>query len=678
MNARDLNEPLDEYIDRRTAGLVHPSHQSTLIVVDGLDEKGVSQANELIIQIQYYVNARPKSRFVATSRPLPGLQLPNQQIHIPPLDDEGIVELVGRIAGTTLQLRDLYSWTDSVRLAARRPLFAVMIGAELRQRPTMCFDRPLDLINRLAQQVVERSRREGERVNELLQKLAVRAIASGRRVPKSAITYSYAEHRLLADSGLVDATGTTVDFNHEVLREWYAARALIEENLSVDDVVPGSDRWMTAFKLVLDSDNWNARRALRYKLASSDPGLASLLIEETSRRRGEDNAADEVSEPAGCIGGDLWKAMDSWRRGLGGLFQVIGPVGADGETAPVGVHESSVAITTSWYQGTMTLPRVVRWSRHPSSGPYLDRGWVRFCTETKPLNREWPWVATRRYLVGALSKTIMGRGLALPNDDAVRELAWAFALRLRGQSEFDPRPISVRDVVESVRQISHHATQATIGFRIRRLEVTPDELKLVGGALEDLLEEGAAVVGDPWPSWDQRPSDDVRELHTWDFYSPDRVLERTRAVYSAALKLYAEMIDRWFGGFRARLRFGRLLPVRLEGRLRTSVARHWKGAPSLRWRAGALPEGETSQVTVEWSPTEEGALDDGDLLSYWREEERNLKAIRPGADATPCPIRGEFLPSIGSVRPVTDLVHSWLVEDLRELGWTDLSRSAFR
>ena len=59
VNARDLNEPLDEYIDRRTAGLVHSSHQSTLIIVDGLDEKGVSQANELIIQIQYICERTP-------------------------------------------------------------------------------------------------------------------------------------------------------------------------------------------------------------------------------------------------------------------------------------------------------------------------------------------------------------------------------------------------------------------------------------------------------------------------------------------------------------------------------------------------------------------------------------------------------------------------------------------
>ena len=97
------------------------------------------------------------------------------------------------------------------------------------------------------------------------------------------------------------------------------------------------------------------------------------------------------------------------------------------------------------------------------------------------------------------------------------------------------------------------------------------------------------------------------------FYSDDRLLERTTAVYSAALQLYMEMVDRWFAGFRNRLRFGRLFPVRLEGRVTKSHQPYWKGAPSLSWCAKALPTGETSRVDLEWSSSE-----DFDLLSYWK------------------------------------------------------------
>ena len=669
VNARDLNEPLDEYLDRRTEGVVHPRHQSTLIVIDGLDERGVTQANELILQIQYYVEAYPESRLLATSRPLPGLKLPAQQSQIRPLADEEIVELVGKIAGTTLRPIDLYSWADSVRTAARRPLFAVMIGAELRQRPAMRFDEPVDLINRLAQQVVEKSRHQDKRVNELLQRLAVRAISSGRRVRKSEVTFSDVEHRLLADTGLLDGSGMTVDFSHEVLREWYAARALVEGNVSIDEVVPGSDRWMTAFKLVFDSDNCKARNSLRHKLASSDPGLASLLIEEDSLHRVEAEVVNGATESAVQLGEDLWKAMDSWRQGVGELFQVIGPVTGDGRTAPVGIHKNATTITTSWYRGAETLPRVVclseDWNRDFHN---LDPGWKVLRTEMTPLPDEWSWRATRRYLVDSLSQMILTRRLALFSPEAVRELVWAYALAVTNRSEFNPERIGVQEVLESVRQISRHATEATVAFEIRRLEVTPGELGRIGRSLESLLERGVDIVGDPWPGFDQTPSGEGRGLWTWDFYSHDRLFERVQAVYSAALQLYEEMIDRWFGGFRSRLQFGRLFPVKLEGRLTISHKAHWEGAPSLRWRARALPKGETSQVALEW-----GSGEDFDLFSYWKEEEDNLKRVRAGGDVTSCPIRGESLPSISSIRPVTDLAHAWLVEDLRELDWTDLS-----
>ena len=667
VNARDLNDPLDEYIERRTFGLVHPLHQPILLILDGLDEKGVSEANALLTQIQCYVDAYPESRVLATSRPLPGLKVPEQQTRISALNDKETAELIGRIAGRTLQPLELYSWSDSVRTAAARPLFAVMIGAELRQGATIDLDQPVDLLSRLARQVVERSRQEGGKLDCLLQKLAVRAVSTGRRVPKADVSLSHTEQRRVANSGLIDESGDTFDFTHEVLREWYAARALIEENASIDEIVPASDRWITAFKLVIESENKNASNALRYKLASSDPGLASLLIQDTGRERSDNEINYSSAEE---LGAELWSAMDAWRRGFGKLFQIIGPVGADGSTAAVGIRMNSTTIATSWYNGARTLPqRVVPLPERAKTGPRnFDLGWAVLHSETMPRDSEWPWVATRRYLVDSLSKTIVTRRLALPSDHAARELVWAFALAITEQGEFSPRPIRTQEILNRVQKLAVEARQGMV-FRIRRLEITPDELTLVKRQLERLLEQGEETVRDPWPRFDQTPSRNARGCSTWDFYSDDRLLERTTAVYSAALQLYMEMVDRWFAGFRNRLRFGRLFPVRLEGRVTKSHQPYWKGAPSLSWCAKALPTGETSRVDLEWSSSE-----DFDLLSYWKEEENNLKSVRPGTDATPCPIVGDSLPAIESIRPATDLAHSWLIGDLKELNWTDLSK----
>ena len=669
VNARDLTHPLEEYIERRTAGLVQPHSQPTLVIIDGLDERGVSQANALLTQIRYYVDAYPESRFLATSRPLPGLRLHESHTTLPALSDHETIDLISRIAERTVQLVELYGWSESIRNAAHRPLFAVMIGADLRQGRSMGLDRPADLINRLARHVVDQNRQQGEQLNRLLQKLAVKAISTGRRVRRSDVSLSHADQRLLANSGLIDESGVTFDFNHEVLREWYAARALIEENVSIDEVVPASDRWMTVFQLVLESENENARDTLRYTLARSDPGLAALLISDTTRGVSDSEVTHSPPESAEQVGSTLWNAMDAWRRGLGALFQEIGPVAVNGKTSTLGIRMDSTRVTISWYSGRSTLPRpVVPLPDSLETSLWdLDPGWAVLHTELFPLGAEWAWRRTKSDLVDSLSKKIMTRRLALPSDYATRELVWAFALAVTRQGEFSPTPIGAREVLEAVQRMAVQARRGVIVFKMDQLEIAPFELDLIKGKLECLLQHGQNVVRDPWPGFDRSPSSGARRLHTWDFYSDERLLQRATTVYTAALGLYMDMVNKWFDGFRHRLRFARLFPISLEGRLAKSQQPDWEGAPRLIWRARALPHDETSRVALEWSASEEF-----DLLAYWREEEESLKTVRSGTDATPFRIAGDSLSAINTTRPVTDLAHTWLIRDLEELSWTDL------
>ena len=537
----------------------------------------------------------------------------------------------------------------------------------------MGLHRPVELLDRLARQVVESAPAGGRSLDSLLQRLAVSAINTGSRVRKADVTLHHADQRHVADSRLVDESGDTLDFTHEVLREWYAARAIIEETVSLDDLIPASDRWMASFQLVVESDYTNAGQVLLRKLASSDPGMAGRLMP----KRRDDHAEAGVRGPTGSavqVGLQLWEAMDAWRQGMGDLFPAIGPVDSNGDTAALGIRMSPTTVTTSWYTGDRTLPqRVVSLPEPTERGPdSLDPGWAVLHSESGPCGSEWQWIATRLHLMESLSKVVMTRRLALPSVDAVRELVWAFALTVSNKGEFSPRPMATSMVLDVARRIAAVARPGEV-FVVQRLEITLDDLVLVERRLERMLEEGEGTVRDPWPLFDRRPSPDARTCSTWDFYSDDRLLERATAVYSAGLRLYMEMVDRWFSGFRRRLRFIGLFPILLEGRLTKSHQPHWEGAPVLTWRARVLPIGETSRVALEW-----GSAKDFRSLSYWRDEEDNMRSVRPGTDATPYAVVGGALPSIDSVRPATDLAHSWLIRDLRELGWTDLSTASLR
>ena len=665
LNARDLHEPLHEYIDKNSAGIVRPFQQRTLVILDGIDEVGVSQANELLTQIQCYVEANSKTSAVVMTKPLPRLKMIDQHTRVPALDDEDALKLISRIAGRPVELGEMYDWPESMRDAARRPLFAVMIGSELCRRPGLYLERPVQLINRLAQHVVENSHHEGEKVNRLLQELAVNAISTGRRVRKADLTVVQSEHRQLADSLLIDEHDDTIDFTLQILRDWYAARAIVEGTTSIDAILPASDRWMTAFRIVIDSDNRQIGDELRSALASSDPGLASLVMEEATRDWTDEN--QDPPESALETGERLWQAMTAWGRGLGKLFRVIGPVGADGRTATIGVRSNSRTLTTSWYEGQDELPPVVQLPdradlRRPSAEwPVLRREMTRQDTNA------WAWLTTKDHLVESLSKTIETRRLALPSHDAVRELAWAFALAAKNQARFNPEPVSLQEVLRTADTLGRVITNDTVGVKVAGIGFSLEEFRLVRGYLSTLTERGDTIVIDPWPPFDQMPSGNKRPWHTWDFFSDARLLDRVHVVHAAALQLYKDMLDRWFDRFRSRFRFGRLLPIRLEGYLARSHQPHFEGAPVLEWCARAVPLGDPSSVAFSWETSKEL-----DLFSYWKAEEDNLRQLRPGSDVTPPPIQGDGMKAIDSSRPATDLAHEWLIDDLKELGWTEL------
>ena len=324
-------------------------------------------------------------------------------------------------------------------------------------------------------------------------------------------------------------------------------------------------------------------------------------------------------------------------------------------------------ITTSWYRGQKILPPVVPLPQPPDlNGLWAE--WPSLHTELTRGNTDaWPWVTTKRYLARSLSKTIPTRRLALPSHDAIRELAWAFALDAIEQSRFDLKPIFVQEVLCIADALDSVVTSDTHSVSTGRITVTLEELRLVRDYLSTLTERGETIIKDPWPPFDRAFSGDKHPWYTWDFFGDERLLDRVRLVHVAALQLYRDMIDRWFDGFRRRLRFGRLLPVRLDGHLARSRQPNFEGAPTLQWCARVVPLGEPSSARFFWEK-EEGI----DFLSYWKEEEDNLRRLRPGSDMTPPPIQGDAMKTIDSRRPATDLAHEWLIDDLKELSWTQL------
>ena len=648
VSARDLQEPIEEYVAQKSKALFRTSLTGLLIIVDGLDEIGVMAANSLLKELSIFTDAKSTATAVVTSRPLPELNDDiGQRLPMSTLDVQKSIDLIGRISGRELELRDRYAWSESVQDAIKRPLFAIMIGSVLRDSPDSNFHKPVQLVTDLA----ERAHREvdnAEEVDILLQKLAVEAVSSGKRIHPRDVSPRRSKQRILTDSRLVNKQEDMVDFTLAVFREWYAARALIEETVSFEDIHSDSDLWIIPLAMAVDSGNENFGHSLMAQLCSSDPGLASLVLRELDPGWPRDESGDFSLGTSLEAGEKIRNAMETWGQGLGTLYSIIGPIDSQGNTSTLGieVYAEGTRINTSWYRGTQELPAIIELPKHIRSLTYNPE-WPGLSSRGVPHTKLWPWLIAKDDLVHSLSNEVSLEHLALESMsiDAVRECSWAFALAVEGKGDFSPYPIRIKDILEFIEEAEIRSQPVRFGYE----GTYPlKSVKRIKRHLLNLIESGEDSISDPWPI----PEETYSSGLIWDSYNSRTLLERTKAIYEGALRIYQTVVDRWFKAFGGRFVLYTCLPVRLEGRLEWPP-RHGRGSlgPTLAWCPRPLSAHESSSAVFVF----------GDAKEIWENYRSDWKHESP--------FMSEGFLKVYDLMPATTMAIDWLSGDLRDLGW---------
>ncbi len=648
VSARDLQKPIEEYVEQKSKSHFRASFQGSLIVIDGLDEIGVKAANLLLNGLSIFTDAQRKVTAVVTTRPLPGLKGDvGQCLSIPTLDKKVSFNLICRIAGRVLEPHETYAWSASVKDVIKRPLFAIMVGSVLRDSPDSTFHMPVQLVTDLADRALQEEE-DAEEVDLLLQKLAVKAISSGKRIHPHDASPRRAKQKILADSRLVNEQEGLVDFTLPIFREWYAARALIEGTVSFEDIDSDSDLWIIPLAIAVDSENENFGYSLMVKLCSSDPGLASLVLREVDPGWSLKGMRDISLATAVEEGKKIREAMRSWGQGLGELYPFIGPTDSRGKTSTLGIEvdADSFGVTISWYRGTRKLPTVMEFSK-PSDWASNNPEWSGFSYSSVQNTKLWPWLITKNHLAYSLSREGFLESLALnsESDAAVRELSWAFALDVEGKGDFYPYPIGIKGLLEFIGKVELWSKPVMFG-----LERTYPLIyvKKVKSHLLKLVESGEDSISDPWPI----PEGSCSSGLIWVGYSSQTFLERTKVIYEAALRIYQTVVDRWFKAFRGRLVLYACQPVRLEGRLEWPPRNGQASlGPTLTWCPRPLSANESSSVAFVFGDANEI---ERNFHSNWKDESPFMKS--------------GFL-KVYDLLPATTMAIDWLSGDLRDLGW---------
>ena len=543
-----------------------------------------------------------------------------------------------------------------------------MIGALLRHNPDLSFANSGQIIGQVAEQLLMHEEDNPEELDRLLQMLAFQAVESGTRVDPHAITPVRARHALLQSSRAVEGTAYSLDFALPVFREWYAARALIEGTTSIEDLQMISDRWIPSLSVVLGSGGDEIGEAVMARIVSFDPGLASTLLKENTpdpiRFYGKIPAVTD-SRSAGA---KIRKSMDLWKVGLEDLYLEVGPANAEGEVSTLAVDMSERYLHTGWYRGQAELANIVELRDYlPDFRPNADwpklQGWE---IEQELIGPSW-WIhfTTQNQLSDSLDKVLKNYSLASDSFDFRRELTWNFALEIWRRGELQQGSLRIDRILDCLNTLSPD----TVVRSSRGKDYGPRELEIVAQDLSAMVERGMTEIASPWPNSDLPTGSGF----VWNLYSDERLLERTREIYSGALRIYVSMVEKWFPRFSRRLSLYRILPVKLVGWLRPGRKEADRDLrPNLQWHVRILPETQQNEVLFELD------LGDTDMSSgdffvredLYEEESSAFEALRPDLPGTfIMTLTSSSLSELWGSYPATELAHSWLRGDLRELGW---------
>ena len=180
LNARNVSGELKDQIEghARDQGSVYT--QKILVIVDGLDETGRHNANQLLGQMQSYTDANQNVAAVLMTRPMPGLKPTKKPFVLPECDEEELLSIASKIAGREVHWDEI----PFRELQSRLPLFATIVGTYLRQPMPHWGRTPSQKASEIIRRILDDSNHYPAETEEFLKKLAIAATASGESVGK--------------------------------------------------------------------------------------------------------------------------------------------------------------------------------------------------------------------------------------------------------------------------------------------------------------------------------------------------------------------------------------------------------------------------------------------------------------------------------------------------------------
>ena len=168
-----------------------------------------------------------------------------------------------------------------------------------------------------------------------------------------------------------------------------------------------------------------------------------------------------------------------------------------------------------------------------------------------------------------LSNELKSLRFALESQEGFHEFAYEFCSYLR-RSYFEARDIQTPNEViayiesELSRYGGDPRTSIMFGYD-REYNFTMSKLEVFRERVAELSRNGIDILTDPWPDPDKPWPEGRSSVRWFERYTDERLLQRTNAIFNAALRIYNDIVERWFSAFNKRGQMSHALPFQMRG-----------------------------------------------------------------------------------------------------------------
>ena len=655
LHASEVGAQLEERIEAATATI--DADTGYRVILDGLDEVDIGEADRLLRQARAFVHAGRTRTAVLTSRPGPFIERAAEVRRLPLLTTEESSRLIERVSGSDGGERFLQRQPASVRDAAGRPMFALLL-ALARTSPSDASTSRARLIRLLVERALPTDVADRAAADALLLRLAAAITGSPRAAVGATEFGSRQAVAAVLATRLVILDDDHLRFALPIVGQWCAAQALLAGSPPVEELVRDElllERWHYPIAIASSTASRSQVDDLLLPIARLHPATLPRLLEDGFGRWTEGGEFEETAEEAATR---LRGAVAGLSIGLGQIAGSAGPVVQPGVARPLIVDaERPTWVMPLWYWGTnVAQARFARTAADIPEHMAADWNWQR--AGAPGGNPAWPWAWALGEFRPGMERLLNSHRLPVDHAGHQAEMTWLAAQTLMNRGSLNETRISAPDLLERLERLPPEA-------RFVRDYRGVVDMQPLRNASPRIAAEGALEY--PWATHEPPESRNYGPF-VWSDYDAELLGRRTVAIYESALHLYEQLVARWFPRFASRLNRSMLLPA--EAVMTLVMPSEASLGPSVTWHLEPLPEGEVTRARIAVGVDRflEGPLD-----SLWDRATRMRPRTRPWLSVH---VYSEVLEVFGN-NPMTRLAYHWLSSDLVALGWLDRATSRY-